>query len=345
MTHPLPRPAAGAAPTPGTRPGDLAELTARAEQAVAGRGRLVGPLRRFAYAKSSPMYVATVRDGTRELPVVVKDLSRRSLLAGAAAVKPAFLHDPRREAAMYRDVLGQVDGPPAHVGSHLDGTDPSVLVVELVDGLELSDVGEIDVWARAAAWFGAFHASDALDRASAVPLVAHDDRARVRWRDRAAAAAERLDGAARRRVARAVEVFDGPGRERLASATTGLVHGEAYPSNLVVGVTPAAGTAAGAAPRICPVDWETAGRGPVLIDLAALVTGDWAPGDRQRLLAAYRAAARAGGLGFDDFAVELAACRLQLALQWVGWFVDHAPPDRHARDWAAEAADAADAMG
>jgi thiamine kinase-like enzyme len=51
--------------------------------------------------------------------------------------------------------------------------------------------------------------------------------------------------------------------------------GEYYASNIVV-----------AGQRVCPVDWELAGAGPGLLDLAALTTG-WSYADRAAIAAAY----------------------------------------------------------
>lgn len=317
-------------------------LTERAAAAVAGRGVLVGPLEWFTYTTSSPLYTATIDTGDgRPVPVVVKDVTRSALLAGAAAVKPAFLHDPHRELGVYRDILAGVPGPPVLFGAHVDASATSVLVLERVEGLELCDVGVVDVWARAAAWFGTFHAS--RPDAGAVPLVAHDAGARARWRERALATAARLGSRDRSRVVAAVAVFDGPAAAVLDATIRGVVHGEAYPSNIVVGGARVDGTVA-TTPRICPVDWETTGVGPVLLDVAALTTGEWPDEDRDRVLGAYREAAAAGGVVFADFEVELAACRLQLAIQWLGWFVDRDPPSRRARDWVAEAVAAAEVL-
>jgi hypothetical protein len=74
--------------------------------------------------------------------------------------------------------------------------------------------------------------------------------------------------------------------------------------------------------------------GAGLVDLAALVTG-WTGEERAAILAAYR--------GVDDLA--LAACRLHLALQWLGWSTDWTPPPAHAYDWLGEVREAAERLG
>jgi aminoglycoside phosphotransferase (APT) family kinase protein len=326
------------------------DLGALASRAVAGIGVLVEPLEWFEYAKSSPIYTSVLETSAGEhVDVVVKDVSRASLLEGAAAVKPADAHDPCREAAVYRHVLAGRPGPPVLYGAATE-RDRSVLVLERVAGLELRDVGDVDVWARAAAWFGAFAAGHVAasptaalgPRASRVPLARMDVGAWVSWRDRAEVVAARLEDPAG--VRDAVAVFDERACELLVASPAGVVHGEAYPSNIVVagpGIT-APGASLGV--RVAPLDWETAAFGPVLVDLAALTTGDWDRADQDRVTLAYRDAAAAGGLVFDDFDVQLAACRLGLALVWLAWFADHAPPAHQARDWASEAVAAAAAL-
>jgi thiamine kinase-like enzyme len=117
---------------------------------------------------------------------------------------------------------------------------------------------------------------------------------------------------------------------RLAASPAVLLHGEAYPANLLVAD----------GPRIRPVDWETYGTGAAALDLAALTSGDWAPAERERVVAAYREAA--GGGGPDER--ELEAARLIVALQWVGWSRTWAPPAEHRHDWVAEAVRAAGAL-
>jgi hypothetical protein len=112
-------------------------------------------------------------------------------------------------------------------------------------------------------------------------------------------------------------------RRWIAQLPRTLIHGELYASNVLV---------SGA--RIAAVDWEMAAIGPGVIDLAALVTG-WDSDSRRRIVAAYGEVAQA----------DLAAARLQLALQWLGWAKQWDAPAEHRRDWLAEARDAALDLG
>jgi thiamine kinase-like enzyme len=126
----------------------------------------------------------------------------------------------------------------------------------------------------------------------------------------------------------------------LAALPPTLVHGELYPSNVLV--IPAQQPV-----RVCPVDWEMAGIGPGLLDLAALV-GGWGLAERDRLAAAYL-----DGVGATSGAapcsqtpsIELARCRLHLALQWLGWSPDWSPPPEHAHDWLGEALEIVGELG
>jgi len=93
-----------------------------------------------------------------------------------------------------------------------------------------------------------------------------------------------------------------------------FVHGEFYPSNVMVD-----------GKRIAPVDWEMAGIGPGVLDLAALVTG-WAQPQRDAIISAY------GNVSPE----ALSAAEVHLAMQWLGWAAGWVPPAEHARDWLAE---------
>ena len=55
-----------------------------------------------------------------------------------------------------------------------------------------------------------------------------------------------------------------------------FLHGEFYPSNVLI-------EDAVEGPRVRPVDWEMAGLGPGLADLAALISGRWEEAEREAL--------------------------------------------------------------
>ena len=86
----------------------------------------------------------------------------------------------------------------------------------------------------------------------------------------------------------------------------------------------------------------------MLMDLAALTAGRWTEDERAELAASYRTVAseEAGtSLSHDDFMRALDCCRLQLAVQRLGWARQWTPPATHTQDWLGEALHAADRLG
>jgi aminoglycoside phosphotransferase (APT) family kinase protein len=119
-----------------------------------------------------------------------------------------------------------------------------------------------------------------------------------------------------------------------------LIHGEFYPSNVLV-------QERWGERHIRPVDWEMAGVGPPLLDLAALTSGEWDTRARTAMALAYRdAALQAGALmePMDRFLRTLTACRLLLAVQWLGWGRGWEPPPHHRQNWLAEASRCAEEL-
>jgi aminoglycoside phosphotransferase (APT) family kinase protein len=117
---------------------------------------------------------------------------------------------------------------------------------------------------------------------------------------------------------------------RLAAWPVTFVHGEFYPSNILV--------ADGDGLDVRPVDWEMAGVGPGVLDLAALVAGSWEAQEREAMVRAYHAALPAAGRpSWPELTEALTHARLNVAVQWLGWLPGWTPPDDHAHDWLAEA--------
>jgi hypothetical protein len=277
----------------------------------------------YRYSTSAPLEEVTVafeRGG--EMRLILKPLSRDLLLGDARASKPEQLHDPRREIETYRGVLG-----PAGIGPRCLASGADWLLIEKVPGVELWQIGEFSVWEQVARWLGAFHARFAGRsgevRAASPHLLEHDAVWFALWADRARAA---LAGSDDPRAGALVDALAGYDADALAALPRTFVHGELYPSNVLVVM--GADTI-----DVRPVDWEMAAIGPGLIDLAAL-TGGWPPDEQAALEAAYVA-----GLGYapHDLDAVLPRCRLHLALQWLGWAADWRPPPEHAHDWLSEA--------
>jgi hypothetical protein len=292
--------------------------------------------RPYRYATSAPIEEIRVRrrDGT-ETALLLKDLSRDRLLGDARTTKPAFLHQPRREIETYRGILAPAGIGPRCFGVVSDSDEQRHwLVIERVPGVELWQVGELSVWEVVARWLGEFHAAFAgrIDDARAANpylLELSGDWFRS-WSERARAALAESPDPRAAIVGSALERYDEVATS-LAALPRTFVHGELYPSNVLV-------VREEQPLRVCPVDWEMAGIGPGLVDLAALV-GGWAPEERSRLVSAYVDAGTSTGgtLPRATLETDLARCRLHLALQWLGWCTDWQPPREHAHDWTGEA--------
>ncbi len=312
-----------------------------------GDGREVRRLSRrpYCYATSAPLEELHVSmGGGAEMALIFKDLSRDRLLGDARATKPEFLHEPCRELETYRRILAPAGIGPRCVAA-VAGSDPPRhwLLIEKVPGVELWQVGELSVWEQVATWLGRFHARFAgrLDelRAANPYLLEHTASWFRSWCERARAAVARSTDPRASRLQRALDRYD----EVIASLVVlprTFVHGELYPSNLLV--------VQNEAPvRVCPVDWEMAAIGPGLVDLAALV-GGWEETERRRLVAAYLSGSSATATAPTEpeaLDEDLAHCRLHLALQWLGWSTDWRPPPEHAHDWMGEAFTLAQELG
>lgn len=301
------------------------------------------------YRTSFPLEELDVvmQDG-REIRLVFKDLSRESLSPRVQGVKPEFLHDALREIEVYRDILAPRLGTAVYYGATIDPErHRHWLFIENVEGVALWQIGELETWAQAARWLAGMHDryDDERDwKERAEHLVRYDAAFYRLWPGRAFAMAQRSEGTggALQALERIARRYD-PVVERLTSLPITFIHGEFYPSNILVSHEQAS-------VRVCPVDWELAGVGPGLIDVAALTTGGskgWGDDDREALTVAYRDAAETIGAQLTPdgaFQEAIDCCRLHLALQWLGWSADWSPPDEHRQDWLGEALRVADRL-
>jgi Ser/Thr protein kinase RdoA (MazF antagonist) len=279
-------------------------------------GRMLGSqverLERHQHAHRSSFELETLEvllaDG-RELRVVRKDLSRRTLDENASWAKPSDLHDPLREISVYADVLSAHElGTAAYYGAVVDpAADRYWLFLEDVPGVPVWQDEDPGIWLAVARGLAKLHQRV---RPRGRSLLRYDRALRDRLVAPAAGALP---------IARAIE----PALAELDAMPVGLVHGDFYPANILV--DPPRG-------RICVLDWEAAGVGPGLLDLAALVTG-WPEDDVARIAEAYRAAL-ADPPPVAAFRRALDCCRLFVAVRWVGWTRQWSPPPQHAQDWS-----------
>jgi Ser/Thr protein kinase RdoA (MazF antagonist) len=281
----------------------------------------------------------TLEDGT-ELRLIFKDLAWSALGEEARLAKPGFLHDPRRESAVYASVLAPLGLGPQYYGAAIDpDADRFWLFVERVEGRELYQVGELEVWQAVASWLGEMHAvfgPDLEDHIRRARLIDYDEAYYRRWIERAQefAAMPGQAGSRAEGIAWIAERYD-RAVEGLLELPSSVIHGEFYASNVLVAAEP---------PdiRVCPVDWEMAAAGPGLVDLAALVSGGWEAEERQAIVSAYRA----GAPMYDFSEDQLDLARLHLAVQWLGWAPPSwIPPEGQRHDWLDEALALAQGLG
>lgn len=299
-------------------------------------GRRITRLRRspYRYATSAPLEeVICELEGGADVTLILKDLARERLLGDAPAAKPEFLYEPRREVETYRGILGPAGIGPRCFAAVAGSGD--WLLLEKAPGIELWQVGEFAEWEAVAVWLGAFHAEfaggEARLRAANPFLLEHDSAWFRSWHGRATEALERSPDPRAPAVLSALSGYDEV-VHALASLPRTLVHGEFYPSNILV-------THGERALQVYPVDWEMSAIGPGVVDLAA-IAGGWSPEERVSLAEAYLDGLREAGGQYpelDDLLDDLTRCRLHVALQWLGWASDWRPPREHAQDWLREA--------
>lgn len=290
--------------------------------------------RRSQYRSSFPLEELSVTlEQGGELRLAFKRLAWSELDGDARLAKPRFLFDAAREPAVYRTLLSLAPaGPPRYFGSTpSDDGHGCWLFLEWVDGRELYQVGELSEWVAVAGWLGELHASLAPGLGSHLVqarLLDHDADYYRRWIHRAQqfalGAGRSSDGA------RFLDWLSGrydAAVEALLGLPRTVIHGDFNASNVLV-------SGAGEAVRVAPVDWELAAAGPGLLDLAALISGDWSEAEREQMTDAYAAVA-----GLPRFSPrQLDFARLALAVQWLGWAPpEWVAPEAQRHDWLADA--------
>lgn len=292
-----------------------------------------------AYHSTFPIEQLILRDPTGvERAIAFKDLSRTTELEPSWQVRARFVQEPLREIVCYRDVLSPARiSAPAYIGCSVLGDRGRYwLFLEWLRAAPLWQLGDLRSWCRAAAWLAAMH-TRFEGRGGELPeqLIVHDHDHWQTWLDRArrmlylrgrGGSSTEIDGL----LERAQTTVDW-----LVRLPTTLLHGDFYPSNVLVERTERG-------PRIRPLDWELAGIGPGILDLAALVSGDWTDRERGAMISAYRnALPRTRRPSQPLLRWALRRGRLLLAVRWLGWSTRWRPPREHARDWLATALDLA----
>ena len=253
--------------------------------------------------------------------LLVKDL-------GAARRHPApsGLLDARREPAVYAALRHAGAGVPRALGTHVDpARGHHWLFLEPVDGVPLWQAAGERAWPAAAAALADLHRANA--RLPSDVGLQYDAEFFGRWLPRAKRLAPRAG------LGRLTELHEHACR-RLAAMPAGFVHGDFYPANILV--------ADGAPPRVRIVDFELAGHGPAVLDLAALLTGLPATQAHELTDAYWERSLLA--VTRPELHELLTCARLHLAVRWLGWLEEWEPPAHQTFDWAAEAHSAADEL-
>jgi Phosphotransferase enzyme family len=279
--------------------------------------------------------VVDLHDSNR-LHLLFKNLSWQALSEKARQVKPEFLHNPLREIEVYRTILAPYRlGTATCYGVFIDKPHQSYwLFLEKVPGLELYQIGEFEKWQAVARWLAEFHArfSAHVDQLNNIPsLLRYDGAFYRRWMQRACAFAERPNDPQNRNAKAALTWLAARYEkvvEQLVALPPTFIHGEFYSSNVLV-------QSQIGKIRVCPVDWEMAGWGSGLIDLAALTAGKWSEEQRTNLARVYFET-QSVTRDEEEFLSALNYCRLHVAMQWLGWAPNWSPPAENAHDWLGE---------
>ena len=270
----------------------------------------------------------------RQLEIMFKDLSWSGLTADACRAKRHASYDPLRELAVYDEVLRRHPT----LGASCFGTvadsaqDRYWLFIEQFRGVELYQIGDFDVWKHVARWLAVMHAS--LRRtvegnaALQARLITHEAAQQELWFRRACQSVASTHGAVASRGLKELFKLLPRLNRALSTGRPTLIHGEFYPSNIMVANTDTSW-------RVCAVDWEMAGLGVGLLDLAALVAGRWTAAQQQELACSYYQVISTHGEEWRevDFFETLDCCRLYIALRWLGWSDEWTAPSDHAHDW------------
>ena len=308
--------------------------------------------RRSVYSSSYPIENIEVElDRGQKVRLVLKDLSPASLLLTAQQVRPHFLYEPWREIETYKKILDpkRLGTPICYGAINEPELERYWLFLERVNGPLLWQMGRMESWEQAARWLASLHNEfDTANRPQNETRMAHllryDEHFFSVWLSRAEEflrhkyAADSTDSL--RRFRRLADRYDRV-IKRLLDLPTTFVHGEFYPSNVIMRRTKKGR-------QICPIDWELAAIAPGLIDLAALTSGDWTEDKKKRMAAAYRDAlepSQGGRASLADLTEAVDHCQLHLCVQMLGWASDWSPPEEHAQNWLRHALRLAERLG
>jgi thiamine kinase-like enzyme len=345
-----------------------AELRAALEQ-VLGRyfhaQRKISRLNRRRSVYSSSYWIENLlvefKDG-QKVRVVFKDVSASAVVAFAQNVRPRLLHQPEREIEVYQKILHPRLGTPICYGAVSSGKLQRYwLFLERVEGKHLWQFGRMEHWEEAARWLARLHTEFAVGGlppgvARLDHLIQYDERFFQIWMARAEKFLRSkllsTSPKTRRGFGRLADRYNRV-VQTLRSLPRCFIHGDFYPSNVLIRRAGTEATEVGEGGSclsggVCPVDWEMAGIGPGLLDVASLASGDWSDVLKRKMVAAYRQALepeKGWPPAMPDLMEALEYCQLYIAVQWLGWAEAWSPPEQHGRNWLREALRLAEKLG
>jgi hypothetical protein len=310
-------------------------------------GQTITALTRRPHERASSHALEELRvslDDGSAVELTFKNLAWEHLLDVAARTKPRFLYEPRRAVETHRRILAPEGiGPRCYAAIADPHRGRYWLLLEKVPE-PMVKVADFTVWEAVARWLARFHTRFAARinevRAANPFLLEYGTDLYLVWYGRARDNLFESDEPRAKRLLRLLEGYEASAAALDALPNT-FIHGDFYPGNVLIDPN-------GTGLRVCPVDWEVAGTGPGLLDLAAWTDGRWHAMQRGRLLAAYRSGLVDSGADvppMTEMLVSFDRCRLHFALQWLGWSRGYEAPPGRAQDWLGEAIDLADRLG
>lgn len=323
------------------------ELQLFVSQALAERRLQFGPVASvhrhpFVYASSYALEAVVVRfEDKRELRLIFKNLSLESMEEQAQRVRPSASHRPHCEISMYSEVLSKARlGCAFCYGALIDDERNRYgLLLEQVEGDDLGKIGDFSIWQSAANWLAMAHRRlpHVVQDSGTKHIYDYNETCFHQWIDHAQQVTESSGQWNSAELSTTDVTFLVTQARRAALVVNRLpktvIHGEYYASNILA-------SRHDGQLRICPVDWETAGFGCGLLDVATLVAGKWSEEEKDRLTETYLTAMEHDGKTapeLPDVSTALCCCRLLMAMKWIGRARHWQAPVEHRCDWIAEA--------
>lgn len=316
------------------------EEIVRAVADSSGPAKVVSVRRRASrYASSSKLEnIEVILDDGRRHSLVLKDLRWSAMLPDARAVRPSLVYDERREPYVYANCLDGSGLAVANVYRAVADEDAGAywVLLERLAATPLWQRGRFGPWLAVAGELADLHLGLETYLDDEGPLLHHGPELHRTWLRRARRFAgsdvpwRRLAGSFDRAI------------ETVEAMPKTILHGDFHPSNVLV-ARAGDGTSA-----TWVIDWELAGPGPAVLDVAALTSGRWTGAQRRAMALSYYERTQAMGAfgpGRESFLHAVEAARLLLSIQWLGWTENWSPPGSHAYDWAAEAVQSMAALG